>query len=79
MEHTGKRQGKGPTGTGRRVVRMLRLIKLVDQESGIADSELAARLGVSERTVARDIAELAEAGIGVAPPAQQRHPGPCRS
>ena len=48
-----------------RAARLIRLLLLLQNRGGGTAAELAAELGVSPRTVARDVAELGEAGIPV--------------
>jgi predicted DNA-binding transcriptional regulator YafY len=48
-----------------RAARLISLVLLLQSRGTLTGGQLAAELGVSERTIARDVTELAEAGIPV--------------
>jgi predicted DNA-binding transcriptional regulator YafY len=51
-----------PKGNGTQARRCIRLLRLLERESKVNLEEFAAELGVSERTIKRDIRVLIDAG-----------------
>ena len=59
------RRREQPTGRGRTLLRVLALISLLKRARPLPLRQLAKKLGVSERTIQRDLAILPQAGLRV--------------
>lgn len=59
------RRKKQPSSRGRTLVRVLALISLLKRGRPLPLRQLARKLGVSERTIQRDLAILPQAGLRV--------------
>ncbi|MEC7384996.1 MAG: HTH domain-containing protein, partial [Planctomycetota bacterium] len=58
-------RGEGESDGGNRLIRLLRLMRMIEARPGLGSAELAAELQVSERTVFRDVDAMKVAGVPV--------------
>ena len=58
-------RGEGESDGGNRLIRLLRLMRMIEARPGLGSAELAAELQVSERTVFRDVDAMRVAGVPV--------------
>jgi predicted DNA-binding transcriptional regulator YafY len=65
-------RGEGESDGGNRLIRLLRLMRMIEARPGLGSAELAEELQVSERTVFRDVDAMRVAGV---PVKARRHVG----
>lgn len=58
-------RGEGESDGGNRLIRLLRLMRMIEARPGLGSAELAEELQVSERTVFRDVDAMRVAGVPV--------------